>query len=183
MLFPLCWCCSLGQRMNVCYGLGKWLPCGSSCFQDYLIYVSDRIIMSLVSFSFLFLILKMLFCLSPHMESFSGFSSRCLQMSFPWSELKISISWNFKDRVIFICCWVKHSSSIFLQQRALFAWLESCLQFSFFLKHHILILFFRNSLLLFRLKIDINVMPPFLFFQELSVLLQIFQVLDCTIKL
>lgn len=139
--------------------------------------------MSLVSFSFLFFILKMLFRLSPHMESFSGFSSRCLQISFPWSELKISISWNFKDRVIFICCWVTSSSSIFRQQRVLFAWLKSCLKFSFFLKHHILILFFRNNLFLFSPKIDINVMPPFLFFQELSVLLQIFQILDCTIKL
>lgn len=110
---------------------------------------------------FLVFHLKMLFLLSPHMESFSGFSSRCLQMSFPWSELQISISWNSKDRVIFICCWVTSSSSIFLQRRALFAWLEYFLQFSFFLKHHILFLFFRNTLPLFCLKIDINVMPPF----------------------
>lgn len=53
--------------------------------------------MLLVSFPFLFFNIQALFLLSPHMESLSGFSARCLQMDVPCSELKISISRNFRD--------------------------------------------------------------------------------------
>lgn len=122
--------------------------------------------MLLLSFPFLFFNIQALFLLSPHMESLSGFSARCLQMDVPCSELKISISRNFRDMGV-----LKPKGSRVLpllsNRKGFFCFLESVVQFPLLLKHRFSAYFPEIAFISSVEKMGFNMQGHHLLLQEL----------------